>query len=380
VSGVSGVTGATGLRVDETLRRVLDEQGREVAAPPAVPDDDLLALHRQLLKMRLLDQRMLSLQRQGRIGFYGMATGQEASVTGSAYPLRKGDWVFHALRETGVCLWRGTSIQELVCQLIGNSGDVLLGRQMPMHFSDRKVNSVAWSSVIGTQLPHAMGAAYAAKLLRHDTVCVGYIGDGGTSSGDFHAALNFAAVWKVPAVFFCQNNQWAISVPLAAQTASSSIAVKAEGYGMPGLRVDGNDLLAVIAAQREAVDRARAGGGPTLIESVTFRMGGHSSSDDPTRYRDAALVELWETRDPLARFAAWLRGKGLLSDARIEQWTREINDEISAAVTAAEALPPPGIETIFTDVYAEMPAHLVEQMKYAQALGLGARFEGAFPL
>jgi pyruvate dehydrogenase E1 component alpha subunit/2-oxoisovalerate dehydrogenase E1 component alpha subunit len=380
VSGGSGAAGETAMRVDETLRRVLDEQGREVAAPPAVPDDDLLALHRQLLKMRLLDQRMLSLQRQGRIGFYGMATGQEASVTGSAYPLRKGDWVFHALRETGVCLWRGTSIQELVCQLIGNSGDVLLGRQMPMHFSDRKVNSVAWSSVIGTQLPHAMGAAYAAKLLRHDTVCVGYIGDGGTSSGDFHAALNFAAVWKVPAVFFCQNNQWAISVPLAAQTASSSIAVKAEGYGMPGLRVDGNDLLAVIAAQREAVDRARAGGGPTLIESVTFRMGGHSSSDDPTRYRDAALVELWETRDPVARFGAWLRGKGLLTEARVEQWTREINDEISAAVTAAEALPPPGIDSIFTDVYAEMPAHLVEQMKYAQALGLGTRFEGAFPL
>jgi pyruvate dehydrogenase E1 component alpha subunit/2-oxoisovalerate dehydrogenase E1 component alpha subunit len=249
-----------------------------------------------------------------------------------------------------------------------------------MHFSDRKVNSVAWSSVIGTQLPHAMGAAYAAKLLRHDTVCVGYIGDGGTSSGDFHAALNFAAVWKVPAVFFCQNNQWAISVPLAAQTASSSIAVKAVAYGMPGIRVDGNDLLAVIAAQREAVERARSGGGPTLIESVTFRMGGHSSSDDPTRYRDAAQVELWETRDPVARFAAWLRGKGLLTDAHLERWTGEINDEISAAVTAAEALPPPGIDSIFTDVYAEMPQHVLEQMKYAQALGLGTRFEGAFPL
>ena len=377
---MTGATGVTGATVDETLRRVLDEQGREVAAPPAVPDADLLALHRHMLKMRLLDQRMLSLQRQGRIGFYGMATGQEASVTGSAYPLRKGDWVFHALRETGVCLWRGTTIQQLVCQLIGNSGDVLLGRQMPMHYSDRAVNSVAWSSVIGTQLPHAMGAAYAAKLLKHDTVCVGFIGDGGTSIGDFHAALNFAAVWKVPAVFFCQNNQWAISVPLAAQTASSSIAVKAVAYGMPGLRVDGNDLLAVIAAQVEAVERARSGGGPTLIESVTFRMGGHSSSDDPTRYRDATLVELWEKRDPVARFSAWLRGKGLLTDALVEQWTREINDEISAAVTAAEALPPPGIETIFTDVYAEMPPHLVEQMKYAQALGLGTRFDGAFPL
>ena len=377
---MTGATGVTAITVDETLRRVLDEQGREVAAPPAVPDADLLALHRHMLKMRLLDQRMLSLQRQGRIGFYGMATGQEASVTGAAYPLRKGDWVFHALRETGVCLWRGTSIQELVCQLIGNSGDVLLGRQMPMHFSDRKVNSVAWSSVIGTQLPHAMGAAYAAKLLKHDTVCVGFIGDGGTSIGDFHAALNFAAVWKVPVVFFCQNNQWAISVPLAAQTASSSIAVKAVAYGMPGLRVDGNDLLAVIAAQAEAVERARSGGGPTLIESVTFRMGGHSSSDDPTRYRDATLVETWEKRDPVIRFGAWLRSKSLLTDGLVEQWTSEINDEISAAVTAAEAMPPPGIESIFTDVYAEMPPHLVEQMKYAQALGLGTRFDGAFPL
>jgi pyruvate dehydrogenase E1 component alpha subunit/2-oxoisovalerate dehydrogenase E1 component alpha subunit len=366
--------------VDETLRRVLDEHGREVAEPPSVPDVDLRALHRHLLKMRLLDTRMLSLQRQGRIGFYGMATGQEASVTGSAYPLKAGDWVFHALRETGVCLWRGTSLEEIVCQLIGNSGDVLIGRQMPMHFSDRKVNSVAWSSVIGTQLPQAMGAAYAAKLLKHDTVCVGYIGDGGTSTGDFHAALNFAAVWKVPAVFFCQNNQWAISVPLAAQTVSSSIAIKAVAYGMPGVRVDGNDLLAVIAAQREAVDRARSGGGPTLVESVTFRMGGHSSSDDPTRYRDAELVKHWEQRDPVVRFEKWLRAKKLLTDADLERWTGEINDELSAAITAAEAMPAPGIETMFADVYAEMPPHIAEQMKYARALGLGTKFEGAFPL
>ena len=368
------------MTVDETLRRVLDDEGNEIAAPPAVPDADLRALHRHMLKMRLLDQRMLSLQRQGRIGFYGMATGQEASVTGSAYPLQKGDWVFHALRETGVCLWRGTSVQELVCQLIGNSGDVLQGRQMPMHFSDRKVNSVAWSSVIGTQLPHAMGAAYAAKLLKHDTVCVGYIGDGGTSIGDFHAALNFAAVWKVPAVFFCQNNQWAISVPLSAQTVSSSIAIKAVAYGMRGIRVDGNDLLAVIAAQREAVDAARRGEGPTLIESVTFRMGGHSSSDDPTRYRDSELVQAWEKRDPVTRFGTWLRAKGLLNDIDIESWTTEINDEISAAITAAEAMPAPAIDSIFTDVYAHIPPHLEEQRKYALALGLGTRFEGTFPL
>jgi pyruvate dehydrogenase E1 component alpha subunit/2-oxoisovalerate dehydrogenase E1 component alpha subunit len=366
--------------IDETLRQVLDDDGRVVGPVPELPDADLRRLFRHMLGMRTLDQRMLSLQRQGRIGFYGLSTGQEAAVTGTAYALRPSDWVFPALRETGVSWWRGTTIHELVCQLIGNSGDVLLGRQMPMHFSDRRVNSVAWSSVIGTQLVHAMGAAWAAKIMGTSDVMAGYIGDGGTSSADFHAAMNFAAVKQVPVVFVCQNNQWAISVPLSAQTVSSSIAIKAVAYGMPGVRVDGNDVLAVIAAMREAVERARSGGGPTFIEALTFRMGGHSSSDDPTRYRDAQLVETWEKKDPLARFGAYLRGRSLLADADIEGWTAELNDEISRAVTAAEALPPPGIETLFADVYARMPAHLEEQMKYALALGLGTRFDGAFPL
>ena len=365
---------------DETLRRVLDDDGVAVAAVPAVPVADLRRLHRHMLVLRTMDSRMLSLQRQGRIGFYGLTTGQEAAVTGSAYPLKAGDWIFPALRETGVSMWRGTTIQEIVCQLIGNSGDVLIGRQMPMHFSDRKVNSVAWSSVIGTQLVHAMGAAWAAKLTGTSDVMVGYIGDGGTSSSDFHAALNFAAVKQVPAVFVCQNNQWAISVPLEAQTVSSSIAIKSVAYGMPGVRVDGNDLLAVIAAMREAVDRARSGGGPTFVELLTFRMGGHSSSDDPTRYRDPALVETWEKRDPIRRFGAWMRAEGHVTDADLEAWTAEINDEISAAVTAAEALPPPGIETLFYDVYAQLPPHLEEQRRHAVARGLGTAFDGAFPL
>jgi pyruvate dehydrogenase E1 component alpha subunit/2-oxoisovalerate dehydrogenase E1 component alpha subunit len=366
--------------IDERLRQVLDDEGHSVGAVPDVPRNDLRRLYRHMLVMRTMDSRMLSLQRQGRIGFYGLTTGQEAAVTGSAYPLRPTDWIFPALRETGVSMWRGTTIQEIVCQLIGNSGDVLIGRQMPMHFSDRKVNSVAWSSVIGTQLVHAMGAAWAAKLMKTDDVMVGYIGDGGTSSSDFHAALNFAAVKQCPVVFFCQNNQWAISVPIESQTVSSSIAIKAVAYGMPGVRVDGNDVLAVIAAMREAVERARSGGGPTFIEALTFRIGGHSSSDDPSRYRDPKLVETWEKRDPLARFGAWLRSEHLLADADVEAWTAEINDEISRAVTAAEALPPPGIETLFTDVYARVPPHLEEQMKHALARGLGTKFEGAFPL
>jgi pyruvate dehydrogenase E1 component alpha subunit len=362
------------------LLQRLDPDGRPVGDLPEIPRDDLRALLRHMVKMRVLDQRMLSLQRQGRIGFYGTATGQEAAVTGSGYPLRPTDWVFPALREMGVSLWRGTTIKEIVCQLIGNSGDVLMGRQMPCHFSDRKVRTVAWSSVIGTQLPHAMGAAWAARHLGHDVVCMGYLGDGASSSGDFHAAANFAGVFRLPLVFFCQNNQWAISVPLARQTASESIAVKAQAYGFPGVRVDGNDILAVIVATREALERARRGEGPTLVEAVTFRMGGHSSSDDPTRYRDAGLVAEWERRDPLVRFRTWLRATAVVAEGEEEHWAEEINAEIGMAIQEAEALPPPGIESMFTDVYHQMPRHLAEQMRHAVALGEGTRFEGSFPL
>jgi pyruvate dehydrogenase E1 component alpha subunit len=362
------------------LLQILDPDGRVHGPVPEIPPDDRVRLYRHMVRMRVIDQRMLSLQRQGRIGFYGTATGQEAAITGSAYALRATDWVFPALREMGVSLWRGTTLREMVCQLIGNSGDVLIGRQMPCHFSDRRVLSVAWSSCIATQLPHAMGAAWAAKLQKHDTVMMGYLGDGASSTGDFHVAANFAGVFGLPVVFFCQNNQWAISVPLSRQTAAESIAIKASAYGFPGVRVDGNDLLAVIAATREAVERARRGDGPSLVEAVTFRMGGHSSSDDPTRYREAALVSEWEKRDPVARCRAWLRAEGLVKDGDEEEWTRELDAEIATAVREAEALPPPAIETMFSDVYERMPRHLEEQMKYAVAIGGGTRFEGAFPL
>jgi len=360
--------------------QVLDPDGRAIGAVPEIADDDHRRMLRHMLKLRVLDQRMLSLQRQGRIGFYGTAHGQEAAITGSAYALGEQDWVFHALRELGVVMWRGTTVKQVVCQLIGNSGDVLIGRQMPMHFSDRGVRSVAWSSVIGTQLPHATGAAWAAKLRQTGEVMMGYLGDGASSSSDFHAAANLAGVFRLPVVFFCQNNQWAISVPLSRQTASESIAIKAMAYGFPGVRVDGNDVLAVIAATREALARARRGDGPTLVEALTFRMGGHSSSDDPTRYRDAALVPEWEKRDPVARYRAYLRGLKLVTEDDEQRWTTEINDEITVAIQESEALPNPPLETLFTDVYAKMPRHIEEQMRYAIAMGEGTRFEGAFPL
>ena len=187
-------------------------------------------------------------------------------------------------------------------------------------------------------------------------------------------------MYRLPVVFFCQNNQWAISVPLKLQTASESIAVKAVAYGFPGVRVDGNDVLAVIDATRAAVERARRGEGPTLVEAVTFRMGGHSSSDDPARYREADEVQEWERRDPLHRFRSYLEGRGLLRAEEEARWTQELNDEIGTAIQEAEALPPPGVETMFDDVYKDLPPHLEEQRRYALAMGEGQKVEGAFPL
>src|SRR5207247_1733922 len=196
-----GMAHAGGDRMSTPTLRVLDPQGQALSKVPDIPREDLVRLLRHMVEMRVLDQRMLSLQRQGRIGFYGTATGQEAAIAGSAYALRDTDWVFPALREMGVSLWRGTTIRELVCQLIVNSGDVLIGRQMPCHFSDRRVRAVAWSSVIGTQLVHAMGSAWASKIRKEDTVSMGYMGDGASSADDFHAAANFAGVFRLQDVF-----------------------------------------------------------------------------------------------------------------------------------------------------------------------------------
>jgi TPP-dependent pyruvate/acetoin dehydrogenase alpha subunit len=254
-----------------------------------------------------------------------------------------------------------------VAQTIGNALDRVKGRQMPCHYSFKSGNYVAMSSVIATQIPHAVGVALAARLRGEDVVAAGYMGDGATSASDFHVALNFGAVLKAPVVFVCQNNQWAISVPLAKQTASKSIAAKAVAYGMPGVRVDGNDVLAVYAATKRAVDRARAGGGPTLLELVTFRVLGHSSSDDPTRYRDEACVKEWEAKDPLARFRRYLERRGLWSQAHEDELDGEHQAAISQAIQAAEAGAPVPVDSLIEDVYATVPAQLKEQLERMHA-------------
>jgi pyruvate dehydrogenase E1 component alpha subunit/2-oxoisovalerate dehydrogenase E1 component alpha subunit len=327
----------------------------------------LLDLFRGMLQVRVLDSRMLNLQRQGRIGFYGQCTGQEAAIIGSAAAVQPGDWVVPALREAGVASYLGYPLTRLVAQLYGKSSEVSQGRQMPCHHSWREGKFVSMSSVIGTQMPHATGLARAAQIRGDRCAVLCYLGDGATSATEFHSALNFAAVWKSPVVFVCQNNQWAISVPFAKQTASASVAVKATAYGMPGVRVDGNDAIAVHQEVGKALDAARSGAGPALVEALTYRRLGHSSSDDPTRYRDQKEVELWEKRDPLERMRKFLQSRQLLDQKREEQMEEEIHQRISAAVQEVESHSGPGAETLVEDVFATLTPQLAEQRAHLLA-------------
>jgi len=324
--------------------------------------EDLIRIYSEMLRLRILDQRMLTLQRQGRIGFYGTATGEEAAIIGSAYALQKDDWIFPALRQGGAALLRGYPLVEYISQCMGNAADKTKGRQMPSHYCYRPANFVSWSSCIGTQIPHAVGAAWAMKIRGDKNVAIGYMGDGATSQGDFHVAMNFAGVYKVPVVFFCQNNQWSISVNIKQQTASESIAIKAEAYGFKGVTVDGNDVLAVYSATKDAVDNARAGNGPGFVEAVTYRMGAHSSSDDPRLYRQDEEVEEWKRKDPINRLLKYLEQLEYWSSKEQESLEERLTQEILDAVAEAEKIGPPPVETLFEDVYSEMLPNLREQM------------------
>lgn len=344
------------------LFRVLRDDGTaDPSADPFLPEAQLIAMFTEMLRIRIIDQRMLMRQRQGKIGFYGTITGQEATPIATAFATKKEDWIFPALRESSIMLARGFPLTTWLAQVYGNSGDVLKGRQMPSHMSGRSVNQVSWSSCIGPQIPQAVGAAWAAKLRKDPVVTVGFMGDGATSEPDFHCAMNFAGVYRVPCVMICQNNHWSISVPTERQTASKTIAVKAHAYGLPGVRVDGNDILATYRVIKEAVDRARSGGGATFIEALTYRIGPHSSSDDPTRYRSEEEVETWRKRDPIKRFETYLRNASLLDDAHVAALEKEIDAQISAALVEVESFPPPARGSLFTDVFGQMPSHLREQ-------------------
>lgn len=312
-----------------------------------------LKLYRGMLWTRLMDKQFMALQRQGVLGFYAETLGQEAAAIGSAAALKPQDWLVPALREHGAGLFRGMSFDNFVAQLFGNKRDITQGRQMPLHPSCRETNYVNMSSCIGTQIPHAVGVAMGMKASGDsDKICIGYMGDGATSEGDYHAAMNFAAVMKAPVIMMCQNNQWAISTAGSGQTAAETIALKGLGYGMESLRADGNDILAVYEVTRYAAEKARRGGGPTFIELLTYRVSAHTSSDDPSRYRDESVTKIWrEKRDPLLRMRAFLLQNGWLSEADQEAMEAQINDAIRETVSAQRGQGSPEVESMIEDVF-----------------------------
>jgi len=351
------------------LVQILDEQGHaDRSQLPSLTRELALKIYAGMQRIRIMDERLLVMQRQGRIGFYGEAKGQEAAVIGPAAALGPEDWLVPALRDAGGALYRGLTMRQYVSQIFGNAHDVAHGRQLPCHPGTRAARYVTMSSCIATQIPHAVGMAMAAKISGDPVVVLGCMGDGATSEPDFHVAANFAGVSKAPVVLFCANNQWAISTPCTLQTASPTFAVKAKGYGIPGVRVDGNDVLAVYATVKEAVDRARRGEGATFIEALTYRISAHSSSDDPTRYRDEKITEQWKKRDPIARFRQFLVGEKWLDDAADEKLKAELDSEVRDAIAAEEQVGPPALRTIFEDVYARVPRHLEEQLAELESL------------
>ncbi|MGE5620717.1 MAG: pyruvate dehydrogenase (acetyl-transferring) E1 component subunit alpha [Sphingomonadaceae bacterium] len=334
---------------------ILDENGHlDRELEPEMPEGLLLKIHRHMVLARRFDERMVELQRQGRIATFPPIQGHEAAHLGAVATLRETDWMVPSFREAGAEIWRGRSLESFLLYYAGydEGGCVEEGR-----------NDLPIAVPVGSQTLHAVGLAQAIKYTGSDQVVLCFFGDGATSEGDFHEAMNFAGVFQTPVVFVCQNNQWAISLPRSRQTASKTLAQKALAYGVPGIQVDGNDVLAVYASTKEAVDRARSGGGPSMVECVTYRVVMHTTADDPKRYRSEEEAQEWVRRDPLPRFQSYLKGKGLLTEEAIQAVEEDVRSEIQSAVWRAEnrMKQPPDPLHMFEHAYAEMPPSLIEQ-------------------
>jgi pyruvate dehydrogenase E1 component alpha subunit len=348
---------------DERVQ-VLDKDGRvrDGATEPDLDEETLIEMYRDMKIGRHFDQRAVSLQRQGRMGTFPPMSGQEGAQVGSIHGLAEEDWMIPSYREHAAVYARGVSLDQTLRYWMGDEQ----GNRM----SDQNVFSTAVP--IATQIPHATGMSWASKLKGEDRVFMCYFGDGATSEGDFHEGLNFAGVFDTPTVFFCNNNQWAISVPREKQTAADTIAQKAQAYGFEGVQVDGMDPLAVYQVTKAAVEKARNPDEderrPTLIEAVQYRFGAHTTADDPSVYRDEDEVEEWKDRDPIPRLEKYLRNKEILDDERVESITSEIEDEVAEAIDAAESTERPDPTDIFEYAYADVPKRLREQREQFEQL------------
>ncbi|HEX9824802.1 MAG TPA: thiamine pyrophosphate-dependent dehydrogenase E1 component subunit alpha [Actinomycetota bacterium] len=318
-------------------------------------EDDLMAMYRTMVEARLCDEAQFRLNRQGKAPFVVPVSGHEACQVATAWPMEKGRDIFVPYyRDLAVCLAAGMTPKDVFLGVFGKADDPSSGgRQMPAHWGSRRLGIITGSSPIATQIPHASGIAYAMKVRGEESVVASWFGDGATSEGDWHEALNFAGIHKLPVVFICENNLYAISVPLSKQMGVTNVSVRAEGYGFEGVTVDGNDVFASYEAMKDAVERARAGDGPTLIECMTYRIHPHTSDDDDRTYRSREEVEEWKKKDPIAGFGAYLTEVGLLSEDKIESLRTEIKDEVDKAVQEAWDAADPEPESAARHVWAE---------------------------
>lgn len=342
--------------------RILRDDGSlyDGATAPKLSKNTALKIYNTMVFTRVLDERMLAAQRQGRISFYMQCLGEEAATVGSAAALDDNDMIMAQYREQGALRYRGFTLEQFMNQLFSNELDLGKGRQMPVHYGSNAINYMTISSPLGTQIPQASGYAYAQKLRGLNNITLCYFGEGAASEGDFHAGLNMAAVHKAPVLFFCRNNGYAISTPANEQFVGDGIACRAVGYGMKAIRVDGADVLAVYQATQMARDYALKHNEPVLIESIAYRLGAHSSSDDPSGYRSREEEETWRRNDPVSRFRLWLVQQGWLDDAADKSQHEALRTEILEALKSAEKVSKPGIEHLISDVYAE-PVPLLQQ-------------------
>jgi pyruvate dehydrogenase E1 component alpha subunit len=335
--------------------QILDEAGNcDETLRPALDSDQIKDLYEWMVLARTFDEKAFKLQREGRLGTYASILGQEAAQIGSAYALKPSDWMFPAFREPGASFVRGLPIRMIFQYWAGDER----GSQIPENLNDYPI-----SIPVSTQIPVAVGAALAAKAKGDHIAVMAYMGDGATSKGDFHEGLNLAGVFSAPVVFVCQNNQWAISVPLSRQTAAKTLAQKAIAYGFPGIQVDGNDIFAVYRAAQEALVRAREGKGPTFIECVTYRLGDHTTADDASRYRSREQVEHWKAKDPIERLRKYMEKIGLWSRSYDQALRSQTKEQVESAVHEEENFPPPDPVDMFRFTYQELPMELKEQME-----------------
>jgi 2-oxoisovalerate dehydrogenase E1 component alpha subunit len=361
------------------LVRVLGEDNKAVGPwDPKLDSDTLRKMLRDMVTVRIFDDRMYRSQRQGKTSFYMKCTGEEAIAVAAQTALTQEDMHFPTYRQQGLLISRGYPLTEMMNQIYSNKGDKLKGRQLPIMYSDRAHGFFSISGNLATQFPQAVGWAMAAAIKGDSRIAMGWVGDGATAEGDFHSAMTFAAVYNAPVVLAVVNNQWAISsFSGIAGAERATFAQRAVGYGVAGLRVDGNDALAVYAAVKWAADRARANGGPTLIEFFTYRAEGHSTSDDPSGYRPTNEAKLWPLGDPIERLKAHLVAIGEWDEERHVAMTAECDAAVRAAQKESEKLGilpeqgKDGIETMFDDVYAEVPWNLAEQREAALEEGRG---------